>query len=142
MNESAAREAFEQALGSYQQDFETFFLARLLGLEFFYTDDSCIIEMEVRDFMFNPQGSLHGGVVAMVMDISMGHLLKRKGGAGATLEMKTQFLKPVPVGRISVTGSWLHSGRSVQFLRSEVRTADDTLAAFATATWKALPKRG
>ncbi len=33
IDEEAARRAFENALATYRQDFGTFFLARLLGLE-------------------------------------------------------------------------------------------------------------
>ena len=39
--------------------------------------------------MFNPQGALHGGVIATVMDISMGHLLNHVDGPGSTVEMNT-----------------------------------------------------
>jgi hypothetical protein len=45
--------------------------------------------------MHNPQGSLHGGVIAIALDVSMGHLLHRFLRTGVTLEMKTQYLRPV-----------------------------------------------
>jgi uncharacterized protein (TIGR00369 family) len=57
-----------------------FFLARFLGLEISYGDEVCVVEIEVRDFMFNPQGSLHGGVIAFALDVAMGHLIKRSIG--------------------------------------------------------------
>lgn len=141
IQETQARQAFEQALETYSQDFETFFLARLLDLRFSYDEELCHVDMAVHDFMFNPQGSLHGGIIALLMDVSMGHLLKRHFGAGATLEMKTQFLSPIREGEIRATGSFMRRGRATQFLRSELRTADGELAAFATSTWKVLPKR-
>jgi len=61
---AAARQAFETALHEQRPDFEVFFLSRLYGLEFSYTADTCVIRFPVHDFMFNPQGSLHGGVRA------------------------------------------------------------------------------
>ncbi len=67
MDEPAARCAFEDALASYEQDFGTFFLARLFGLEVTYPEGACVITFEPLDFMFNPQGTLHGGVIALVM---------------------------------------------------------------------------
>lgn len=83
MDEKTARESFERALAAHEPKFEKFFLSSLIGLEFSYTQDSCTIEFEVADFMFNPQGSLHGGIIATVMDISMGHLIHHRTGRGA-----------------------------------------------------------
>jgi uncharacterized protein (TIGR00369 family) len=61
-----------------------FFLARFLGLDISYGDEVCVIEIEVKEFMFNPQGSLHGGVIAFALDVAMGHLIKRAIGAPAS----------------------------------------------------------
>ena len=78
IDERSAREAFEKALADHRQQFGHFFLAKLFGLEISYPDDErCVVELEVKDFMFNPQGTLHGGVIAFMLDISMGHLLNR-----------------------------------------------------------------
>ena len=66
---AAARQAFETALREHEPDFEVFFLSRLYGLEFSYPGDTCMIQFPVHDFMFNPQGSLHGGVAAFVLDV-------------------------------------------------------------------------
>ena len=136
MDEDAARRAFEVALASYKQDFGTFFLARLLGLEISYPEGSCVIAFEPADFLFNPQGTLHGGVIATVMDISMGHLLARGAGAGTTLEMKTQYLKAVRAGRLTCTGRFLRQGKGISFLASEMVDDQGDLVAYATATWK------
>ena len=138
MDEEGARRAFEGALATYRQDFGTFFLARLLGLEISYPDDTCVITFDAADFLFNPQGTLHGGVIATVMDISMGHLLHRASGPAATLEMKTQYLKPVRGGRLTCTGRFLRQGKSVSYLASELVDDAGELVAFATATWRSL----
>ena len=36
------------------------------------------ITFDVNEMLMNPQGALHGGVMATVMDISMGHLLNKR----------------------------------------------------------------
>ena len=138
MDETAARQAFEQALATYEQDFGKFFLARLFGLEISYTEAECRVSLELKDFMFNPQGGLHGGISAFVLDISMGHLLHRTSGAGTTLEMKVQYLKAARTGRLTCTARFIRRGRSISFLRSELVDAQGDLIAFATSTWKAL----
>ncbi|MYZ49942.1 PaaI family thioesterase [Propylenella binzhouense] len=137
MDEEAARAAFERALASYEQKFETFFLARLFGLEISYTEESCVVEIEVADFMFNPQGSLHGGVIAFALDVSMGHFIKhRTGGAGITLEMKTQYMRPARPGRVRCEGRFLRQGRTVSQMESRMTDAEGRLLAMATATWQ------
>jgi|SRR5882672_2670741 len=138
MDEAAARHAFEGALKSYEQDFGKFFLARLYGCNFEYTDDACKVSFDLKDFMFNPQGTLHGGVTAFVLDISMGHLLFKKGGPGTTLEMKIQYIKPARSGRLTATGRFLRQGRGISYLRSELTDDKGELVAFATSTWMAL----
>ena len=142
MNEQRARAAFEAALASHRPEFEHFFLSRLLGLKFSYGDDRCVIEFEVQDFMFNPQGSLHGGVIATVMDISMGHLLKHLDGPGTTLEMKTQYVKPARRGSLRCCGEFIQRGKGISYLRSTLTDEEGDLVAFATSTWKRLKPGG
>ena len=142
MDEAAAREAFEEALRTHRPDFGTFFLAKLFGLDISYTDESCVVEFDVRDFMFNPQGSLHGGVTAMALDISMGHLIKHSvGRPGITLEMKTQYLRPATSGRVRCEGRFLRRGRTINYLEARMTDADGKLLALATSTWQLLPER-
>jgi uncharacterized protein (TIGR00369 family) len=137
MDEIAARNAFDAALATHEPKFGAFFLARLLDLDISYAEDRSLVRFPVRDFLFNPQGSLHGGVIATVMDISMGHLLHHAYGVGgATLEMKIQYLRPLNEGIARCEAQFLQRGRSVVFLESRLRDAADALCAVATSTWK------
>jgi uncharacterized protein (TIGR00369 family) len=138
MDEATARIAFERAISSHQPAFEKFFLARFLDLQFAYRDGCCYVEFELQDFMFNPQGSLHGGVIAIVMDISMGHLLNHVDGPGTTLEMKTQYVRAARSGVLRCKGEFTHRGQGISFLRSTLTDSDGDVVAFATATWKRL----
>jgi len=90
----------------------------------------------VTEMVKNPQGSLHGGVMASAMDISMGHLIAKVAGPGATIEMKIQFMRPVMVGPVTCEGRFTKRGRSMSFMESRVTGPDGKLAALATATWK------
>jgi uncharacterized protein (TIGR00369 family) len=138
MDEAAARAAFDDALATYEQDFGKFFLARLFGMNFEYPGDACTVSFDLKDFMFNPQGGLHGGVIAFALDICMGHLLREKSGAGTTLEMKVQYLKAAKAGRLTATGRFLRRGRSISYLRAELADEAGELIAYATSTWMAL----
>jgi uncharacterized protein (TIGR00369 family) len=137
----AARDAFERAASGQREMFGDFFLARLFGLEISYPEDACEVRFAVRDFMFNPQGSLHGGVLATALDIAMGHLLHHHAGAGATLEFKVQYVAAIRGGQVTCRGAFTKRGRSISFLRAEARDEAGDLVAFATATWKQLSER-
>ena len=138
IDETAARKAFENALATYEQDFGKFFLTRLFGMEFEYRDDACAIGFELKDFMFNPQGGLHGGVIAFALDISMGHLLRRQSGPGTTVEIKVQYLKAARSGRVTATGRFLRQGRNLSYLRAELTDEQGEMIAYATSTWMAV----
>jgi uncharacterized protein (TIGR00369 family) len=139
--EAPVRAAFERALAEHEQDFGRFFLARLYGLEIHYTSEECRITFDLQEFMLNPQGGLHGGVTAFVLDVAMGHLLNRSSGAGATLEMKVQYVKAPKSGRMTVLASFVRHGRSISFLRAEMTDEQNEIVAFATSTWKSLKPR-
>ncbi len=139
-----ARERLEAAIADHAQEFESFFLARWLGFEFEYLlsdaadadKETCRIRFPVSEMVMNPQGSLHGGVMTTAMDVSMGHLVKKIDAAGATIEMKIQFLRPLRNGPAICEGRFIKRGRSISFLESRIWDSDGKLAAQATATWK------
>jgi uncharacterized protein (TIGR00369 family) len=133
--ERLGRAMLERALSDRRQEFGSFFLSRLLGLEVSYADGTCVVAFEAAEPLFNPQGTLHGGVLATALDISMGHLLHHVEGAGTTLEMKVQYLAPVTGGRVRCEASFLRKGRTISFLQAVARRSDGTVVAHATATW-------
>lgn len=140
----AARKSFEKALTDHAQAFETFFVARLLDLSFTYLPedaadaekDACRLRFPVSEFLFNPQGSLHGGAIAAAMDISMGHLVNKVAGPGATIEMKIQYMRPITDGIATCEGRFLRRGRQLSFMESRLWDEAGRLVAVATATWK------
>ena len=144
VDEAVVREHMEEVIESHEQAFETFFFARFLGLNFQYLPvdapdadkEVCRLTFEVTDMLRNPQGSLHGGVMASAMDISMGHLVNKIAGAGATIELKVQFMRPVMEGLVTCEGRFTKKGRSLSFMESRLMGPDGKLAALATATWK------
>ena len=124
------------ANSSDEQKFDNFYLSRLLGFNITYKDALCVVKFTAIPTMFNPQGSLHGGIIATAMDISMGHLLHKTTGSGATLEMNIKYLLPITGGSITCEGSYLRQGKSISFLQSHLYNEDGKIAAYASATWK------
>ncbi|MEL6799997.1 MAG: PaaI family thioesterase [Pseudomonadota bacterium] len=148
VDEAAVRAHFEDTIENHAQAFETFFFARFLGLSFEYLPleasdadkEVCRLTFSVTDMLRNPQGSLHGGAMASAMDISMGHLVRKIAGPGATIELKVQFMRPVVNGLVTCEGRFTKKGRSLSFMESRPMGPDGKLAAHATATWK-MPDR-
>jgi uncharacterized protein (TIGR00369 family) len=132
-----ARAAFTRAAAGEREVFGDFFLTRLFGFDITFPAEACEVAFEVQDFMFNPQGTLHGGVLATALDISMGHLIHRHAGPGTTLEMKVQYLAPARSGRVTCHAEALRRG-GTWFLRAEARNEGGHLLAYATSTWKLL----
>ena len=64
-----AQGMFDQALADERHEFGSFFLSRFLGMQIAYENDSCIVSLEVKPPMYNPQGSLHGGVLATASNL-------------------------------------------------------------------------
>jgi uncharacterized protein (TIGR00369 family) len=139
VDRTKARAAFERAAAGEREAFGDFFLARLLGLEITYPGEACEVSFDAADFLFNPQGTLHGGILATALDIAMGHLIHAQAGPGTTLEMKIQYLAPVRGGRVVCRGEALRRG-GTWFLRAEARDPQGALVAFATSTWRLLRK--
>jgi uncharacterized protein (TIGR00369 family) len=135
VDRAMAQAMIERALAEPRQEFGSFFLSRLLGFEVSFEDERCIVAFEATRALFNPQGTLHGGILATAMDVSMGHLLQHIDGAGATLTMTVQFLSPAKAGPVRCEASFLRHGRSVSSLKSEAFQGD-ILIAHAVATWK------
>ncbi|PWK62515.1 PaaI family thioesterase [Roseicyclus mahoneyensis] len=144
IDHATASARLTDALDTHEQVFERFFLARFLDLSFAYLPagaadadtEICRLTFPMTDLLRNPQGALHGGMMASAMDISMGHLVAKVAGPGATIEMKVQFLRPVMDGTVTVEGSFSKRGRSLSFMESKLYGEDGKLAAHATATWK------
>ncbi|WP_447553385.1 PaaI family thioesterase [Vreelandella sp. EE22] len=142
MDTNATRKIVEHALATEQPEFGQFFLAKLLQLDIRYEGNRCHVTLPVASHLYNPQGSLHGGVIATAMDISMGHLIHHvMGQGGSTVEMKVQFLRPIHKGELRFEGSFIKRGRALAFMQSKALSNDGKEVAFATATWM-MPANG
>lgn len=143
MDAALARDRFETAVREQEPAFERFFLARFFGLEIAYdeAEETCTVQLPYADFLNNPQGSLHGGVIVTALDVSMGHLCHRFLGTGVTLEMKTQFMRPIQ-GPSHCRARFLKKGRRIVFLESTLTDERGRPCAVATATWHLLEEGG
>ncbi|NWG93280.1 MAG: PaaI family thioesterase [Parvularculaceae bacterium] len=120
--------------------------AKLLGVTMtLVTKERLEAELLVTPQHCTIPATLHGGAMMAFAD--------NMGGCGAflnmpagmmttTVESKTNFLRPVPVGQkaLAVTTP-VHIGRSLQVWKTEISREDGKLAAIVTQTQMILPMR-
>jgi len=95
--------------------------------------------LEVGEHLYNPIGSVHGGVFCTLLDSAMGcavHSTLGRGQAYTTLELKVNLVKALTVNTPSVvaTGQVISAGRRVVTASGQVTGPDGTLYAHATTT--------
>jgi 1,4-dihydroxy-2-naphthoyl-CoA hydrolase len=113
--------------------------AELLGIEFVsVSPEKIVAEMTVREDLCTRPAVLHGGAVMAFADTlgATGTILNLKEGAGTTtIESKTNFIAPAPVGsRVTGEATPIHRGRRTMIWQSRVTTAEGRLVALVTQT--------
>ena len=113
--------------------------AELLGIDFVsVSPEKIVAEMTVRDDLCTRPAVLHGGAVMAFADTlgATGTILNLKEGAGTTtIESKTNFIAPAPVGsRVTGEATPIHRGRRTMIWQSRVTTAEGRLVALVTQT--------
>jgi uncharacterized protein (TIGR00369 family) len=113
--------------------------ATLLGIEFkSATADRVVAELAVRDELCTRPAVLHGGAIMAFADTlgATGTILNLPAGAGTTtIESKTNFVAPAPVGtRIVGETTPLHRGRRTMIWQTRITTPEGRLVALVTQT--------
>ena len=113
--------------------------ARLLGLKFVAASETGVTaEMVVRPDLCTRPDILHGGAVMAFADTlgAVATVLNLpEGKSTTTIESKTNFLGPAPVGS-TVTGETtpIHRGRRTMVWQTRITPAEGTLVAVVTQT--------
>ena len=112
----------------------------LLGMSLDEVENGRTVFSIVADELFeNPMGTMHGGIVATLVDTAMGCAISSTLPAGAsftTLELSTNFVRAITTttGRIYGEGRVIHGGGRVATTEARVYDDNGTLYAHATST--------
>lgn len=118
--------------------------ADLMGMKITHLSrEKVLAELFVRDELENRMGVLHGGAIMAFADnlggtATMANL--PEGARTATIESKTNFFAPVPIGdtaRAECTP--LHRGRSTMVWQTRITRNDGKLCAIVTQTQIVIP---
>lgn len=106
--------------------------ASSVGLRFSRSESGvpqCILE--IKQGALNVNGTVHGGALYTLIDVSMGWLLfdhLRKDERIATVEMKINYLKAVSSGVLITEAKLIHKSKRLAVLESEIRREGDLIA--------------
>lgn len=99
------------------------------------------------DEHLNPEGTVHGGIAATLLDTCMGLAVKsmlEQGHASTTLEFKVSFLRPVTkeTGLLRAEGTVLSCGRRIGAAEGRLTDSHGRLLAHGTTTCMIFPRQG
>jgi uncharacterized protein (TIGR00369 family) len=118
---------------------------KLIGMDALrVTDTGVIVEMEPAEFHYNPLGTIHGGVLAILLDTAAAcsvHATLPAGFGYTTLDLSTKYLRPATVrsGRLTCTGSVVSRGRRTALAQALLTDARGRLLAHATSSCLIFP---
>lgn len=137
----------EQDISSYIRHFQN---NDRLGAFFGYSvislsKESCLIEYQVKQEHFNPNGTLHGGALFTVMDSSQGafihYILEDSYAYGATGTATIRYFLPLKAGKIRIRTSLKERNHRKYIIESTALTEEDKTAAVLEEIWIAVLKK-
>jgi uncharacterized protein (TIGR00369 family) len=115
-------------------------VAELLGFRVRSVDVAAMTleaEFTATEAFLNPAGHVQGGMLAAMLDDTMGPALVatlQHGEWAPTTDLHVQFLRPALPGVLVGRGRVVRRGQGVAFLAGELSAPDGRLVATATAT--------
>jgi len=115
-------------------------IASLVGLSIAEVEEGRIVmRLTPAEYHYNPVGSMHGGILATLLDSVMGcavHSTLPRGRAYTSLEIKVNYVRAVTSesGELSAEGKIVHGGRRSAVAEGKVVDASGRLCATASTT--------
>jgi uncharacterized protein (TIGR00369 family) len=119
-------------------------LSRVLGIRCVAVSEGEVsAELMPREDLENLGGTIHGGVLAALLDTVMGAALHTHLSAGqkfATIDLKVNYLRPLSraSGVMRGTGRVINAGRRIAYVEGEVCDSSAALAVHAVGNFALL----
>lgn len=102
-----------------------------------FEENEVKIKLEMKEYVLNANGTLHGGVHATMLDYVQGMLLRSVSKTRcATMNSSIQYLAPSTEGEIYAEGKILQLGYKTAFMEGEIRDSEGKLLAKGSGTFK------
>lgn len=92
---------------------------------------------EAKPEFLNPMGNIQGGILAAMLDDTMGPLVvasTNRESFGTTIDLNVSFIRPVRPGPITATAQITGMGTRVAFMEGKLFDSNEKLCVRATAT--------
>jgi uncharacterized protein (TIGR00369 family) len=101
--------------------------------------DGDTVVVDAGEEHLNPHGTVHGGVLATMLDVAMGSAVAEDGGeAPVTVALTVTYLEPGRAGRLEATARVRKRGKRLTVVEGEV-LQDGEVLADALATFAVKP---
>jgi uncharacterized protein (TIGR00369 family) len=112
--------------------------AKLLGWHALHLEPGLVrMRFEAREEFYNPHGAVQGGILAAMLDDTLGpagFTLLDEGAFAPTIGLNVTFIRPARAGYLIGEGRVVHRSRGYLHLEGKLTTEDGELIATATAT--------
>jgi acyl-CoA thioesterase len=129
----------------YKDRVNSFPFVKLVGMKLLSSGDGkSVMQCRIRAVLRNSAGTLHGGVMGALVDMSVATALRSVmplSSRMTTVEYKVNFLKPVSEGVVTAYGTILRMGRTIAAGSAEIQNGDGEVVAFGSATYYIGKKR-
>ena len=101
------------------------------------SENFAVLEMQAGKEHHNALGTLHGGILCALADAAIGAaivLSLKKNETFTTMELSTNFLKPVVKAKLKATAHLIHRGRRSAYLECEIHNEEKELVAKIKST--------
>jgi uncharacterized protein (TIGR00369 family) len=108
-------------------------------------EDEARVELEVEQQHLQPLGTIHGGIVATLIDTATywaAFLVLPEDTGLVNVDLKLNYLRPVNGGLLIAEGRCLRAGRTISYAEAYVKSGDGRLIAHGSSTLMALPGKG
>lgn len=115
----------------------------LVGVKLSDTEEGqAVVNLRAEGRHLNPNGTVHGGVVYTLVDVSMAEALRtiiEEGERIVTIEIKINYMEPGNPGTLTTTAQVRKGGKRVTVVEAEVLQEESgEVLALATGTYTRL----
>lgn len=106
-----------------------------------WEEDFCEWTLNIEPHHLNSQGSLHGGVIATLLDDACSysgfyHTPEKPTGRAVTVSLTINYMAKVNRGRILARGRCIGGGKRIYFAEGELTSEEGTLIAKASGSFR------
>ena len=113
---------------------------KLVGTELSSTEEGrASVSFKAEERHLNPSGTVHGGVISTLIDVSMAEALNtmtEEGEQPFTIQITVNYMKPGKPGALTSSAAVRKGGERITIVEAEVVQEDeDEVIALATGTY-------